>query len=313
MDYRLELLDDAKFENLVNAICQKLLGMGVVSFAPGKDGGRDGKFIGTAQKYPDTTNPWSGKFIIQAKHTANPVASCSDSSFETIVNDEIKKIKELKASGDIDCYMLFTNRKYTGVVGESLLKKIITETSVSNCVILGKETINNQYLNPNRDLVKQFDLDKHHIPFDFSDDEIKDIILNFKSQLSVIEAELKAKVDAVKFDFDAIKIEEKNKKNDLGEEYYKNEILSRSLMDFEKIERFLQDPKNEDIKEVYFDIASELSSLITIKRDNFHSFEEVFVFIYQRVCDGDARLKGSKRHVYTLLHFMYFSCLVGLK
>ena len=96
MDYRLELLDDNTFEDLVNTICQKILGTGVISFSPGKDGGRDGKFTGTAQNYPDNINPWSGKFIIQAKWTSESSASCSDSDLERILKDEIIKIKKVK-------------------------------------------------------------------------------------------------------------------------------------------------------------------------------------------------------------------------
>jgi hypothetical protein len=38
MDYRLELLDDKKFEDLTNCICQKILGIGVIEFSEGKDG-----------------------------------------------------------------------------------------------------------------------------------------------------------------------------------------------------------------------------------------------------------------------------------
>ena len=48
MDYRLEEINDIKFEELINTICQKILGIGVITFAEGKDGGRDGKFDGTA-------------------------------------------------------------------------------------------------------------------------------------------------------------------------------------------------------------------------------------------------------------------------
>lgn len=44
--------------------------MGVVSFTPGKDGGKDGKFTGQANKYPSEVKFWNGKFIIQAKHTS---------------------------------------------------------------------------------------------------------------------------------------------------------------------------------------------------------------------------------------------------
>ena len=313
MDYHLELLNDSTFEDLVNTICQKILGTGVISFSPGKDGGRDGKFTGTAQNYPDNVNPWSGKFIIQAKWTHNPIASCSDSDFVRIVKDEIIKIKKLKDDGDIDCYMLFTNRKYAGVKGEELLKKIVKETGVEKSAIIGKEAINDRHLNQHKEIVRQYRLDLHHIPFDFSDEEIKDIILTFKQQLPSIEDEIKAEVDRIKHDFVFIEKKEKNKKNRLSEEYFQNEIKAKSLMDFAKIERFLALPQNEEIKDYYFDVVSELSNLITIKRDNFDAFEEIFLFIYKMVCDGSIELKGTKRHVMTLLHYMYFECLIGIK
>lgn len=312
MDYRLETLEDSTFEDLVNTICQKILGTGVISFSQGKDGGRDGKFTGTAQNYPSDNEPWSGKFIIQAKHTNNPIASCSDSDFEKIVKDEIVKIKKLKDAGDIDCYLLFTNRKYTGVKGEELLKKIVTETGVENAVIIGKETIN-MYINQYKEIVRQYKLDLHHIPFDFSDEEIKDIILTFKQQLSLIENDLKEEVDRIKHDFVYIDKKAKNKKNRLSEDYFQNEIAAKTLMDFEKIERFLESPLNEVIKDYYFDVVSELSNLITIKRDNFDAFEEIFLFIYKKICDGSKELTGNKRHVTTFLHYMYYNCEIGLK
>jgi hypothetical protein len=313
MDYHLELLNDETFEDLVNTICQKILGTGVVSFSPGKDGGRDGKFSGTAQSYPSAKEPWFGKFIIQAKHTNNPIASCSDSDFERIVRDEIEKIKKLKDAGDIDCYLLFTNRKYTGIKGEDSLKEIVAETGVEKSVIIGKETINDRYLNQYKEIVRQYKLDLHHIPFDFSDEEIKDIILTFKQQLSSIEKDLKEEVDRIKHDFSYIDKKEKNKKNRLTEVYFQNEVEAKSLMDFEKIERFLALPQNEEIKDNYFDVVSELSNLITIKRDNFDAFEEIFWLIYTMICDGSKELKGTKRHVMTFLHYMYYNCEIGLK
>lgn len=312
MDYRLELLDDSTFEDLVNTICQKILGAGVISFSPGKDGGRDGKFSGTVHNFPNNTIPWSGKFIIQAKWTGESSASCSDHDFEKIVNQEIPKIKKLKDAGDIDCYLLFTNRKYTGVKGEQLLKKIVAETGVENSVIIGKETINNN-LNQHKEIVRLFRLDLHHIPFDFSDEEIKNIILAFKQQIPSIESDIKAEVDRIKHDFSFIDKKEKNKKNRLGEDYFQNEIAAKTLMDFEKIERFLESPQNEEIKDYYYDVVSELSNQITIKRDNFDAFEEIFLFIYKMICDGSKELKGTKRHVTTFLHYMYYNCEIGLK
>jgi hypothetical protein len=313
MDYRLENINDVDFEKMVNTICHKILGTGVVEFSQGKDGGRDGKFTGTAQNYPSTIDNWTGKFIIQAKHTENYLASCSDNDFERIVDDEIIKIKKLKANGEIDNYLLFTNRKYSGVKGERLVNKIISETGIENCVIIGKETINNRYLNSNKDIVKQFKLDINHIKFDFSDEEIKEIILAFKSQLPEIKTEIKEQVDKLKQDFTLIDKKQKNKKNRLSEEYFNEFIVGESLMDFDKIEKFLCNPLNEALKDCYFDTAYELNLLISLKRDDFDLFEEIFVFIYKLICDGSIPLKGSKRHVMTFLHYMYYECLIGKK
>ena len=212
MDYRLENIDNTTFENLINTICQKILGTGVVVFSEGKDGGRDGKFDGFAQNYPSETDSWSGKFIIQAKHTSNPIASCSDNNFEKIVDEEIKKIKELNDNNEVDNYLLFTNRKYSAITGERLTNKIKHETGVENSVIIGKEVINNQYLNSNKEIVKQYQLDLNHIPFDFSDDEIKDIILVFKKQLPEIKKDVKRKVDQLKYDYSHIDKDKKIKR-----------------------------------------------------------------------------------------------------
>ncbi|MFC1226666.1 ABC-three component system protein [Pedobacter sp. BG31] len=314
MDYRLELLDENTFESLAVAICVKLFGIGTIMFAAGKDGGRDGKFVGTAIRYPSEAAPWSGKFIIQAKHTMNPIASCADSDFERLIrNEEIPKIKRLRDAGDIEHYLIFTNRKYSGVSGENLVKQIQQETGVENVVIIGKETINNIYLNPSRDLIKQFGLDKHHIPFDFSDQEIKEIILTFKKQLPQLKVDVTVKANQVKYDFDHLEKDEKNRKNSLGAEYYQNVILAESLMEFDKLQMFLDADENSELKDYYFDIAAELNQMIILQRDNFGSFEEIFIYIYQRICDGSSDLKGAKRHVMTFLHYIYMECLIGIK
>ncbi|WP_407944224.1 ABC-three component system protein [Marinifilum fragile] len=83
--------------------------------------------------------------------------------------------------------------------------------------------------------------------------------------------------------------------------------------DFGIIEQFLSDPINEELKEYYYDTANELNQIISIKRDKFDAFEELFVHIYQLICDGENKLKGSKRHVTTFLHYMYITCEIGDK
>ncbi|TXN35715.1 restriction endonuclease [Flagellimonas hymeniacidonis] len=313
MNYRLEELSEDDFEKLVNTICQSILGTGVISFTKGKDGGRDGKFTGTANNFPSKTGNWSGKFIIQAKHTTNPIASCSDSDFKTIIGKEIISIKKLIAAGEVDNYILFTNRKFTGITGTSLVKQIKTETGLSNVEIIGKETINDSYLSGNKDIVKLYGLDKFSLPFSFSEDELKDLIVDFKSQMDTIEDEIAKGVAKVKFDYKKLDISEKNKKNILGQTYFEDVILSESLEHFDKIDVFLQNPRNSDLKDYYYDIADELRQIITVKREDFGAFEEILVFIRQLTTEGSTKLKGKKRFVSVFLHYMYYTCSIGTK
>jgi hypothetical protein len=314
MDYRLELLSEDDFEILINRICQEVLGTGIITFSKGKDGGRDGKFTGTSQRFPSYTAPWVGKFIIQAKHTGNPIASCSDNDFRIIVNDEIEKIKQLKQANEVDCYLLFTNRKYSGVKGEQLLIKIKKDTAIEKVEIIGKESLNDMYIKPNKDIIREFQLDLMHIPFDFSENEIKNIITEFHKNLPQLASSIESQVEKIKSDYDRIGIEEKNKKYSLSKEYYENEVLAVSLQDFDKIASFLSNPINEDLKEQFYDIAAELRNLILLKRDNFSAFEEIFIFIYKKAYTGrDMRDMRGKRHLFTLLHYMYCECLIGLK
>jgi len=116
-DFFLHHLSPTDFEKLVSVICVEWLGEGTTSFADGRDGGRDARFHGTAQLYPSTTEPWSGHVVIQAKHTATPDASCSDSDFQGFFGNgkksECPKIQNLIADEILDQYLVFTNRKLT--------------------------------------------------------------------------------------------------------------------------------------------------------------------------------------------------------
>jgi hypothetical protein len=81
MKYAYEDLGDEQFETLIVFLCQKLLGISVQGFAKGPDGGRDAKFVGTAELHPSKAAPWAGTIIIQAKHTNGHNRNFSESDF----------------------------------------------------------------------------------------------------------------------------------------------------------------------------------------------------------------------------------------
>jgi len=313
MDYRLENISKDDFERLVNMICQRILGTGVIEFAEGTDGGRDGRFTGTAEKFPSSKDCWKGKFIIQVKHASSPIASCSDSSFQNkIIKEEIPKLKTLKANNELDNYLLFTNRKYTGIKGIEIVNTIRKEVGIDNVEIIGKEVINS-HLAQNKTIRDVFDLDKYTLPFEFTDSDLKELVINFKDEIRKSKTELKDGIKKIKSDFRFIDKDIKNEKNNLSKKFFDNVIKEYSLKYFSQIDDFLQNPINEELSETYQDLTMELNSIITIKREDFLTFEEIFVYLYDYVKERNEDLKGKKRFISIFFHYMYFNCDIGIK
>jgi tetratricopeptide (TPR) repeat protein len=140
-DYLLHTLAPEDFEDLVVQICLRVLGTGTISFAKGVDGGRDAKFVGKANRFPSEESPWSGRFVVQAKSTSNPIASCSDASFARVLRNEISRMRALRSAGECDNYVLFTNRKLTAGKERELTAYLREETGVPNVAIVGREVI----------------------------------------------------------------------------------------------------------------------------------------------------------------------------
>jgi len=104
----------------------------------------------------------------------------------------------------------------------------------------------------------------------------------------------------------------KNEKNRLGKEYFDSIIKESSLSHFAKIDEFLQNPINTELSDIYMDCSFELKNLISVKRDEFGAFEEIFIHIYNLVCDRNLKIK-NRRFIYVFLHYMYFNCDIGQK
>jgi len=120
MKFAYEDLSDEQFESLIVFLCQRLLGISVQGFAKGPDGGRDAKFVGTAELHPSKAAPWVGTTVVQAKHTNGYNRNFSESDFfttaaqSTVLGKEIPRIKKLRENKQLDHYMLFANRRLAG-------------------------------------------------------------------------------------------------------------------------------------------------------------------------------------------------------
>jgi hypothetical protein len=307
--YRLDLKSEDDFEKIIVQICQNVLGIGVTGFAKGKDGGRDGRFEGTAQNYPSTSKSWDGKFIIQAKHTTNSEASCSDNDFfgnkTSVVALEIEKIKKLKAVGEIDNYFCFTNRKLTGGSEEKIRNAIKNESKIANVGIHGIEDIE-RYLT--KEIIKEFGLNRNCLPFEFYEKEIQEIIVLFGEE----SKKLSSKESLIEDDFYRPPIEIKNRLNKLGENYFRNVIQDEMLKYDKQIRAFLKDPRNIQYTVLYERTVFELKRKIEISRDNFDKFEHAFEYIYLYIFDeNNEKIIEHRNLIYVFLHFMYYNCDIG--
>ncbi len=304
--YHLYNLDDESFADLVAIICEDILGFGTIVFTKAKDGGRDAKFTGTANKIPSEANPWSGKFIIQAKHTTKPMGSCSDADFKRILKDELPKICELKKAGKIDYYLIFSNRKLTGLQDPKIEDLIAKSVSVPN-IVFGIERID-LWLESYPKIATKANLNRLLLPLEFYEEDLRDLVIAFaganiaKSDIMTIEDEICG-----------IPITEKNKLNKLSEAYFNN-VFKNSVDDFDRIRIFLKDPKNETFLTMYQNTVSDIQEEITIKRTEYRAFDEILNHLYKVVLDtGNNKLKNNRRLIRVFLHYMYFHCDIGVK
>jgi len=305
MSYPLNELIWQEFEEVVISLCEEILGMGTIKFTEGTDGGRDAKFTGTANNFPSNTNPWSGKFIIQAKHTNKVGASCSDSEFKTTLTKEVLNIKALKDSKKLDHYLIFTNRKLTGVQDPKIEDFIDEELNVNNQV-LGIERIN-KWLKDYPHIAKRHNLLRLLLPLQFYEEDLKEIVLTF--------CEIDFDCDEIKTierKNNRISIEQKNKLNSMSQAYF-HDSFQKSMKEFSYIEDFFKDPKNRKLNKKYNNTIDDIQSKILVKRHEFKAFEEILEFLYDYIFSLHINtLKDDRRLIRVFLHYMYFHCDIGV-
>ncbi len=302
MKYPLEnLASDEEFEDLVALICERILGMGTIIFSEGKDGGKDAKFNGKANKFPSESDPWNGKIIIQAKHTQRPNASCSDSDFKRILKNEvIPAITKLIDNDEIDYYLLFTNRKLSGIQDKRIEDLINEQTKVENRVV-GKERID-LWLEEYPEIAKTLNLNRLLLPLEFDEEDLKKIVLAF-SKLDVKKddlLEIPERRDIVK----------KNELNKLSKDYFDN-VLKKNMQYFKQIEDFLSDPQNKELLNRYNNTIDDLNEEITIHRDEYNKFEQILNHLYKMVLNKFPELNSNRALVRVFLHYMYYNCDIG--
>jgi hypothetical protein len=258
----------------------QILGLGTISFSSGKDGGRDGRFAGTASRFPSEAAPGSGKFVIQSKHTSVPGASCSDSAFQTLFKGELPKVTALATAGELDYYLLFTNRSLTAGMEAKLIKALVKIKGVKAAWIVADDPIR-QHLDSNPEVWTSMGF-QQALTFRFVPEDINEVVRAFHAAITTGSTKLGS---ASNFGF--VGKETKNTVNGLTKPYY--EYMKRdSLPSFGRIRDFLQDERNAELRGFYHDAADELKQKIITFRSGFQSFEEVLTHVFDLIISDNA-------------------------
>lgn len=312
--YDFNHISEDDFERLVVDICSNLLGIGVHAFSKGRDGGKDGFFEGTAQSFPSSVNPWKGAFIIQAKHTTIPNASCSDNDFfrnrTSVLNQEINRLVELREKKDLrfDNYLLFTNRKLTGGTHSEIVKHLQDGLGIQTVDVLGTENLA-LYVEKYPELLKRYGIFTNMLPDRFHEKDIREVIVLFSQHTEWLDA------DPVPDDKPFV-YTDKERKNTLNKvsEYYFSEIKSHSLVYFDMIDCFLRDPINREYRMKYLNTVSDIRGYIQ-RHINEYSFMDLLEMIADKIIGSDMaeEIFVVRKLVRVFVHYMYWNCDIGQK
>jgi hypothetical protein len=313
MKFAYEDLSDDQFELLIVHLCQRLLGIAVQGFAKGPDGGRDAKFVGTAEMYPSTTAPWTGTIIVQAKHTNGYNRSFSEldfyntSSSNTIIGKEIPRIKKLRESNQLDHYMLFANRKLTGNTEAEIRDHIaiqcnIPKTSVYLCGLEQLEL----WLRRFPEVAQEVNLDPVDSPLIVSPDDLAEVVQALAGQISSL-AELLDDAPTVRVSY-----EQKNALNNMTAEYAKAQ-RRKYLKETAQIRAFLAAPENIELLRLYESVVDEFQLKIIAKRKDYQTFDEVMEYLAGLLFNRDPVLRqlAHRRLTRAILFYMYWNCDIG--
>ena len=306
-------ISDVQFEELVIELCVELLGDGVQGFVTGLDGGRDARFVGKAKRIPSEVEPWNGSIVIQAKHTEMMNKKFSESDFSgdgktSILAKEIPRIRAMIHDGELQYYMLFANRRLTGVTDATIRQKIADETGLDIGHIRLYDTSElDRHVKRYPKCVERAVLNPAKSPADIDPQDLAEVI----TRLAQYKDELSDLMEGAELPPEQrVTPEEKNRNNGLREHFFKKQIRPR-MVDFPAIQSFLGHPENQPYVKLYEDTASELEAKLDAWNDPEAPYERLLVHLIDRLIQRDVDLRKNRELTRTVVYYMYCNCDIG--
>lgn len=313
MKFAYEDMGEDQFEKLIVFLCQHLLGISVQGFAKGPDGGRDAKFVGTAELHPSRAAPWIGTIIVQAKHTNGYNRNFLESDFfsigavNTVLGKEIPRIKKLREAKQLDHYMLFANRRLAGNAESEIREYIAAQCGIpiSSIYLCGLEQLE-VLLKTFPDVAEKAELDPVDSPLIVSPDDLAEVVQALARQKDGVSELLDDPPTG------RVTYEKKNQLNNMSVDYAKAQ-RKKYLKETAQIRAFLAAPENFELLRTYESVVDEFQLKIIAKRKNYQSFDDVMEYMVDLLFNRDPVLRqhAHKRLTRTVLFYMYWNCDIG--
>lgn len=305
-------LSEDQFERLVIAICTWLLGPAVQGFSKGPDGGKDARFHGRAERFPSAADPWDGRIIIQAKHTDLIYRKFSEPDFSgnaasSVLSKEIPRIHRLRNAGELDYYMLFSNRRLAGVAEEKIRKRIAKAAGISESAIyLGGEEELDKYLKLQPDIQKHAGINLFDVQPFIDPGDLARVIEGFAEARSCLSNVPNGDTPPPE---QRVTLHEKNRINGLSVGYAG--LIENYIKEFSSVQDFLAAPDNQSHLGWYENTVADLNGFILSQRRTDQPFDDVLERTFRLLTDRDYDLKTNKRLTRIVLYYMYWSYDLG--
>lgn len=303
-------LSEDQFERLVISVCGHLFGIGVQGFSKGPDGGKDARFFGRAERFPSSAAPWDGRIVIQAKHTERIYAKFSEPDFSgdaesSVLAKELPRIAKLAQEGELEYYLLVSNRRLAGVAEQVIRQRIATTAGIDAAAVhlLGVEALD-QYLTWEPDILRRAGIHQFDLLPSVDPGDLARVIRGLAEGRGAFAGTITPPPER------RITFADKNLINGLPAEYAA--IIAGYIKDFEAdVRPFLAAPENATLLRHYQDTATDLNGFILAHRQDRHSFDQVLENLFRQLIDRDYDLKANKKLTRTVLYYMYWNCDLG--
>ena len=263
--------------------------------------------------HPSKAAPWVGTTIIQAKHTNGCNRNFSESDFfskngtKTVLGEEIPRIKKLRASKQIDHYMLFSNRRLAGNA-ETEINTYISQSCrlpPGSIYLCGVEQLE-LWFKTFPDVPVLAKLDLVDSPLIVSPDDLAEVVQAFARQKNGMSAILDAPPTP------RVSYEQKNVLNNMSVEYAKAQ-RKRYLKETPQIHAFLAAPENLELLHMYESVVDEFQLKIIANRKDYQTFDAVMEYLVDLLFSRDAVLRqhAHKRLTRAVLFYIYWNCDIG--